>query len=67
MGHYTHYTGSVKATGACPQWGGLQFVIPLFSHYSNNTMMSRVENFLNRSYARFASTTTTITAYNVAV
>src|SRR6218665_2656954 len=43
--------------------GGLQFAIPLFSHYSNQNMMSSFENFLNRSYPRFVSTTTTTTAY----
>jgi len=52
----------IKATGDPSQPGILQFAIPLFSHYSNKNMMSRVENILNRSYPRFASTTTTTTA-----
>src|SRR6218665_2449695 len=52
----------VKATGACPNRGGPQFAIPLFSHYWNKDMMSSVENFLNRSYVRFESTSTATTA-----
>src|SRR6218665_3674989 len=56
----------VKATRGLSQRGGLQFAIPLFSHYSNKPLIPSVANFLNRSYARFAPTTTTrlITANN---
>src|SRR6218665_1924135 len=51
-----------KQSGPCPNRGILQFEIPLFSHYSNKNMLPSVENFLIRSYPRFASTTTTTTA-----
>src|SRR6218665_2608374 len=56
------YTDFCKTTGACPNRGGPQFAIPLFSHYSNKDMMSSVEDFLNRSYVRFESTSTATTA-----
>jgi len=43
----------VNHPGACPNRGGLQFAIPLFSHYSNKNMMSNsVENVFNRSCER---------------
>src|SRR6218665_4038543 len=51
--------------GTCPNRGILQFAITLFSHYSNKNMMSSIENFLNRSYARFVSTTTNYHRYSV--
>src|SRR6218665_4013797 len=62
LGHYTQVLR--KATGGpvpTEEFSSLQFhcfrIIP-----TKKNMMSSVENFLNRSYPRFASTTTTTTA-----
>ena len=52
----------IKQSGTCPNREISQFAIPLFSHYSKKNMMANAENILNRSYPRFASTTTTTTA-----
>ena len=58
-----HYTGSCKTNrGPAPtgEFSSLQF--HCFRIIRTEIMMSSVENFLNRSYSRFLSTTTTTTA-----
>jgi len=61
LGHYTGFCKSNRGPVPAGEVSSLPF--PLFSHYSNKNMMYSVGIYLNRSYARIASyTTTTSTA-----